>query len=146
MWECVASLWIEAQCIPWHLDDLDGEWVPHQVPIPMFDCSTCAAVVLLQAAAITMALGGRISAAAGCAVLLIDYRLAPEHPFPAAIEDAVRVQVANAPWARRDITHPIDFIAGDSAGGGLTLASLLMLRDRQRALRRPALRYRLSPI
>lgn len=72
-----------------------------------------------------------ISRATGCAVLLIDYRLAPEHPFPAAVEDAIaafRWMVANGPdgptRARRT------FVIGDSAGGGLALALLMQLRDR----------------
>ncbi len=71
-----------------------------------------------------------ISASAKCAVLLPDYRLAPEHPFPCGLEDCV----AAHEWMRRngpDDASPAKatFIAGDSAGGGLTLASLLLLRD-----------------
>jgi epsilon-lactone hydrolase len=58
--------------------------------------------------------------------LIIEYRLAPEHPFPAALEDAV----ASYRWLLDNGTRPQDIvIAGDSAGGGLTLATLLKLRD-----------------
>lgn len=58
--------------------------------------------------------------------LLVEYRLAPEHPFPAALEDAV----ASYRWLLENGTRPEHIvIAGDSAGGGLTLATLLKLRD-----------------
>jgi epsilon-lactone hydrolase len=56
----------------------------------------------------------------------LDYRLAPEHPFPAALDDAL------AAWRRLldDGAHPQSLvIAGDSAGGGLALATLVALRD-----------------
>ena len=71
-----------------------------------------------------------ISRAAGCVVLLANYRLAPEHPCPAAVEDAV----AAYRWLREHFpqgtgTARSTFIAGDSAGGGLTLAALMALRD-----------------
>jgi acetyl esterase/lipase len=67
----------------------------------------------------------RIAAAACAQVLYFDYRLAPEHPFPAALDDAV----AAYRWltGRFDPRH-IAF-AGDSAGGGLLLATMLRLRD-----------------
>jgi epsilon-lactone hydrolase len=63
----------------------------------------------------------------GFRVFAPDYRLAPEHPFPAAIEDASVV------WEglRNSVDGPL-FVAGDSAGGGLTLALLLTLRDQGR--------------
>ena len=64
--------------------------------------------------------------AAGCHALGLSYRLAPEHPFPAAIEDAV----AGYRHLLSDGVSPDRIvIAGDSAGGGLTLATLFQLRD-----------------
>lgn len=80
-------------------------------------------------------LAALISAAARCAVLLPDYRLAPEHPFPAALEDCMRAHewmTVNGPLGSAPARAT--FIAGDSAGGGLTLATLLALRDRRRPL------------
>jgi len=73
-----------------------------------------------------------ISAAAKCAVLLVDYRLAPEFPFPAGLNDCVKAHewmVSNGPEgpSRARAT----FVAGDSAGGNLTLATLLAIRDRK---------------
>jgi len=82
-----------------------------------------------------LAQAAHISAAAKCAVLLPDYRLAPEHPFPAGLDDCVlahKWMVANGlagPGPAR-----ATFVAGDSAGGSLTLATLLALRDRKMTL------------
>src|SRR5215470_7808751 len=71
-------------------------------------------------------LAGRLSRAAAARVLVIDYRLAPEHPYPAALEDAV----AAYRWLLRHGATPArTVIAGDSAGGGLTVATLVALRD-----------------
>ena len=71
-----------------------------------------------------------ISKASGCSVLLIDYRLAPENPFPAAVDDALssfKWMRENGPYEQKVASKT--FIAGDSAGGGLTLATLIALRD-----------------
>ena len=71
-------------------------------------------------------LAGRLSRAAAARVLLIDYRLAPEYPHPAAVEDAT----AAYRWLLRHGAAPAHtVIAGDSAGGGLTVATLVALRD-----------------
>lgn len=70
-------------------------------------------------------LAGRIARAARARVLLPEYRLAPEHPFPAAVEDAT----ACWRWLLREGYAPERMaIAGDSAGGGLAMATLLALK------------------
>lgn len=78
--------------------------------------------------------------AAGARALAVEYRLSPEHPFPAAYDDAL------AAWRfLRDQGFPARQIAvgGDSAGGGLTLALLMRLRDLDEAL--PACAWLVSP-
>ena len=75
-------------------------------------------------------ISGDLSRAAGCVVLNLDYRLAPEAPFPAAVEDAVAAynwMLQNGPAGAAPAADT--FIAGDSAGGGLALATLMALRD-----------------
>ena len=72
-----------------------------------------------------------IARAGACAVLSLDYRLAPEHPFPAAVEDALaglEYIWVNGPDGAGEAASV--FVAGDSAGGGLTLATLIAARDR----------------
>jgi acetyl esterase/lipase len=76
-------------------------------------------------------LSARLSAATGCAVLAVDYRLAPEHPYPAGLEDCI----ASYRWLREHGPNGAAparslFVAGDSAGGNLTLALLLALKQR----------------
>lgn len=82
-----------------------------------------------------LAQAAHLSAAAKCAVLLPDYRLAPEHRFPAGLEDCVRAHewmLAHGPAG--ETPAKATFIAGDSAGGNLTLATLLALRDRKKTM------------
>jgi monoterpene epsilon-lactone hydrolase len=71
-------------------------------------------------------LAAAIAGAARASALLLDYRLAPEHPYPAAVEDAT----AAYRWLLdRAVAPGRIVIAGDSAGGGLTVATLLALRE-----------------
>ena len=71
-------------------------------------------------------LTSRLAKAAGARVLSVDYRLAPEHPFPAAVDDAV----AAYRWLLAEGAEPErTAIGGDSAGGGLAIATLVALRD-----------------
>ncbi len=79
-------------------------------------------------------LAGHFAAAASATVFVADYRLAPEHPFPAALDDAVAVL--------RELIARVGpgnvVIAGDSAGGGLALATLLAAREHGHELPRGA--------
>ena len=82
----------------------------------------------------------RIARASNARALAIDYRLAPEHPFPAALDDATRAYK----WLLAQGYKPQKIvIAGDSAGGGLTLAALIALRDSSQPL--PAGAVPISP-
>lgn len=72
------------------------------------------------------AFASHLGLATGSRVLLLDYRLAPENPFPAALDDAT---VAYRWLLSQGVAPARLIIAGDSAGGGLALATLLSLRD-----------------
>lgn len=85
-------------------------------------------------------LSSHLSLTADCSVYAPQYRLAPEHPFPAALNDALAVY--RALLAQGLECHQIA-ISGDSAGGGLALALTLRLRDEQLPL--PAALCLLSP-
>jgi epsilon-lactone hydrolase len=80
-----------------------------------------------------------LSARTGCRVVLPEYRLAPEHPHPAALEDARAVMKALSGQGQ---PGPV-LVSGDSAGGGLALALVLSLRDEGQEL--PAGCILLSP-
>jgi monoterpene epsilon-lactone hydrolase len=85
-------------------------------------------------------LAAAIATAANAAALVPEYRLAPEHPFPAAVDDAV----AAYRWLLdKNVAPERIVIAGDSAGGGLTVATVLALRDRR--LPKPAAGVCISP-
>ena len=80
-----------------------------------------------------------LSSQAGCRVVLPEYRLAPEHPYPAALDDARAVMTALSAEANPSRV----VLSGDSAGGGLALALVLSLRDQGQDL--PAGCILLSP-
>ena len=86
-------------------------------------------------------LAGALALASGSGVLVPDYRLAPEHPYPAALDDAH----AAYRWMLDRVGSPNRIVvAGDSSGAGLALALLLRLRDEGEPL--PAAAALLSPI
>ena len=78
--------------------------------------------------------------AAGVPVYALDYRLAPEHPFPAPLEDTV---AAYKQLLSQGIAPGKIAIAGDSAGGGLVVAALVAIRDA--GLTQPACGWTISP-
>lgn len=85
-------------------------------------------------------LASRICKAASARVLSVDYRLAPENPFPASVEDATTAYE----WLLSEGLPPEAIVvAGDSAGGGLTVAMLVALKERGTAL--PAAAVCISP-
>lgn len=85
-------------------------------------------------------LASKLSRSTAASVLVPEYRLAPENPYPAAIEDAVRVYrwLISSGYSPEKIV-----IGGDSAGGGLTIATLLFLKESGDPL--PSLAVLLSP-
>ena len=120
---------------------VSGEWV--SAP----DAAASHVILCLHGGGFTMGsskathvLASYFSTASGCRALVIDYRLAPEHPFPAALEDTI----AAYRWLLdQGILSSRIVIVGLSAGGGLALSSLVALRDAAVAL--PAGAVLISP-
>ena len=85
-------------------------------------------------------LAGHLARSTGCRALIVEYRLAPEHPFPAGLDDAS----ATVSWLLAQGFNPAGIaLCGDSAGGGLAVATLLTLREKYPQL--PAACVLLSP-
>ena len=75
----------------------------------------------------TRHIAAAIATAAQAPALVIDYRLAPEHPYPAALQDAVNAYL----WLRDTGDEARIVVAGDSSAGGLVMSLLLTLRERE---------------
>ncbi len=126
----------DARIVPVAFEDFSGEWIlapdsdPDDRLLYLHGGSWVAGKVEAY-----RPLAARLAAVTGCAVLAIDYRLAPEHPYPAGLTDAVtafrwlREHGPGGAAAARRVT-----IAGDSAGANLSLAATLMLKQQQLAL------------
>jgi acetyl esterase/lipase len=116
----------DVSCRPLSANGIDAEWIG----APGADAG-----VILYLHGGAYALGSvdthrefvaRLARSAGMRCLALNYRLAPEHPFPAALEDATGAY----DWLLAEGVAPSRIIfAGDSAGGGLALAALVTLRD-----------------
>ena len=86
-------------------------------------------------------MGACLAQKMGVRTLMVDYRLAPDHPFPAALDDCVTVYR----WLLKQGFSPHNIVVGgDSAGGNLTITSLMKLRDSGNPL--PAAAACLSPV
>ena len=97
-------------------------------------------VYVLGDAASTAGLAAQVARRIQAKAISVDYRLAPEHPYPAAVDDALAAYQALLEGG----TAPAGIVlAGESAGGGLAVATLVLARDR--GLPRPAAAYLMSP-
>jgi acetyl esterase/lipase len=83
-------------------------------------------VYVIGSAATSVPLVGDLARRVGAKAITLDYRLAPEHPYPAAVEDA---RAAYEGLLAQGIDPSQIALAGESAGGGLAVATLLALRD-----------------
>jgi acetyl esterase/lipase len=112
-----------------------------------FNAGDSATILYLHGGAYSMGsaqthlgLTGMLSDLCGLRVLSVDYRLAPENPFPAAIDDAVGAYR----WLlKQGVPAKSIVIGGDSAGGGLTFAALLELKSK--GIELPAAVFVMSP-
>ena len=97
-------------------------------------------VYVIGTASASVPLVGDLVRRAGAKAITLDYRLAPEHPYPAAVEDA---RAAYEGLLAQGIAPAQIALAGESAGGGLAVATLLALREAGAAL--PSCAYLMSP-
>ncbi len=117
----------DVTCEPLRIGEIGAEWiVPPGVENDRVVLYLHGGGYVMGSIVTHRAMIARIARAAKARALALDYRLAPEHPFPAAVEDAT----AAYRWLLAQGYKPGKIvIAGDSAGGGLVLAALLSLKD-----------------
>jgi epsilon-lactone hydrolase len=148
-WRKLVQPYVKLQKIPagTHVQPVSvhgiaAEWV--RAPSAHTDC----VILYLHGGAFIMGspathreLAARLSASTRAQALVLDYGLAPEHPFPAAMQDAISAYhwLLDQGYAAGRIA-----IGGDSAGGGLALQTLVALRDAGNAL--PSAAFFLSPV
>src|SRR5437870_6856712 len=97
-------------------------------------------VYVLSDAFLAAGLASQVGRRTHAKVISVDYRLAPEHPYPAAVDDALAAYIA----LLHDGIAPSDIaFAGESAGGGLAVATMVNARDHGLAL--PAAAFVMSP-
>lgn len=115
-------------CSPVEVGSRSGEWI-----VPN-GAKEGVAILYLHGGAYTLgsidshrAIASQIAAACQIQTLLLEYRLAPEHPYPAALEDSVSAFL----WMQSELDIAADriVIVGDSAGGGLSIATAIRLRN-----------------
>ena len=129
------------QCMPAAINGVPAEWVnPPDVPTDRVILFLHGGAYCLCSINTHRSLAAQIAKAARTRILNVDYRLAPEHPYPAAVEDAV---CAYQGLLDMGIAPGNIAVAGDSAGGGLALTLLLSLRDAGTPL--PAAEVCISP-
>ncbi|MCC8968683.1 alpha/beta hydrolase [Bradyrhizobium sp. Pear76] len=139
--QAFAGCSVPVSCQPVSADGIDGEWlVPSQAPRDKAILYFHGGGFRIGSVASHRDLAARIADASGCGVLSINYRLAPEHRFPAALDDALTAYR----YLREQGLRPADVaFAGDSAGGNLVLGAMLAARDRRLPL--PAAGALMSP-
>ena len=106
----------------------------------MSSCTSMAGCTSLGDAFLAAGLASQVGRRTRAKVISVDYRLAPEHPYPAAVDDALAAYEA----LLHSGTAPSDIaFAGESAGGGLAIATLVNARDHGLPL--PAAAFVMSP-
>ncbi|WP_076862852.1 alpha/beta hydrolase [Bradyrhizobium mercantei] len=123
-----AGCSVPVTCQPVSVGGVDGEWlVPANAPRDKAILYFHGGGFRIGSIASHRDLAARIADASGCRVLSINYRLAPEHRFPAALDEAL----IGYQYLREQGLRPAEIaFAGDSAGGNLVLAAMLAARDR----------------
>jgi acetyl esterase/lipase len=131
----------EVQIIPVDVGSVPAEWlIPPDAPPDRALLYLHGGAWYMGSAQTHRAFVSRLAYASGIRALVINYRLAPEHPFPAGLEDCI----AAYEWLLRNgIAADKIVVAGDSAGGNLTLALLVALQEAGKPL--PAGAIALSP-
>jgi acetyl esterase/lipase len=132
---------LPVSCSPINDGGVDGEWIaPADAPPDKAILYFHGGGFRVGSVASHRGLIAQIADTSGCRVLAINYRLAPEHRFPAALDDVL----AAYGWMLEQGLQPSNVaFAGDSAGGNLALSAMLSLRDRGLPL--PAAALLMSP-